>query len=88
MPEISRLSAVHAAHLLQANNVGVQLLHCVAKVVNFQAPRRPQALHTFVDVVGGHTQHRVFVAFGFHVGMGEAKRGSIKMASAFDGEKH
>ena len=48
-----RLAAVLAAHLLQAHDVGVKLLHRKAQVVDFKTPCRPQALHAFVDVVGG-----------------------------------
>ncbi|MDT4858824.1 hypothetical protein FQZ97_933090 [compost metagenome] len=48
--------AVVTAHLLQADDVGVELLHRVGQVVDLQPARRPQALHAFVDVVGGHTQ--------------------------------
>lgn len=57
-------------------------------LIDLQPPRWPEALHAFVDVVSGHPQKRVFVAFGLHHGLGNTKRGSIRMASAFEGEKH
>ena len=55
------LLAVVLAHLLQADDVGIHLFHRQAQVVDFQPAHRSQALHPFVDVVGGHTQNRVVV---------------------------
>ena len=78
--------AVLRLEFLQADDVGIELLHRMADVVDLQAPRRPQALHAFVDVPGGHPQRGVFVALGHHA-PSWAKRGSIRIASALDGEK-
>jgi hypothetical protein len=50
MRKMPLFSAVHAAHLLQANNVGIELLDRMAQIVNFQTPGRPQALDTLVDL--------------------------------------
>ena len=61
MRKVALFAAVHAAHLLQANQVGIQLLHSMPQVVYLQPARGPQALNTFVNVVGGHSQNRVFV---------------------------
>ena len=82
--EVCRLAAMHLAHLLQADDVGIKLLHRMAEVVDFQPAVGAQALHALVDVVGGdpdarHGVRPVPTAAG-------AKRGSIRMASAFDGE--
>ena len=51
MGEVFSLAPVHFADLLQAHNIGVQLLDGMAQVVDLQAARRAQALDTFVDVV-------------------------------------
>jgi hypothetical protein len=51
------------SHFLKAHNVCVQLLNRQAQIVNFQAPRRTQTLHTFVDVVGGDFQESGDVSF-------------------------
>ena len=65
--EIQRLAVVHLAHFLQAHDVGVELLYGMAQVVDFQAPRRPQALHALVDVVGGNPQDaRMLVVMRIH----------------------
>ncbi len=88
MRKIPLFAAVHPAHLLQAHDVGIELLHRMAQVVDLQPPCRPQALHTFVDVVSGHPQDGVFVSLGHAQPTDFKKRGNIKMASALEGEKH
>ena len=70
--KVRGLAAVHFAHFLQADDVGIELLYGQSQVVNFQPARGPQALHTFVNVVGGHTQntllggHQEARGRGFH----------------------
>jgi len=50
--EVTLFNPVHFAYFLQAHNVGVDLLNRMTQIVNFQAAPRPEALHSFVDVVG------------------------------------
>ena len=47
------------AHFLQAHDVGVELLHRMAEVVDFEPARRAQALHALVDVVGRDPQRLI-----------------------------
>jgi hypothetical protein len=54
--EVFSFLAVHFAHLLQAHDVGIQLLNSVPQIVNFQPFARPNALHTLVNVVGGNAK--------------------------------
>ena len=49
--------AVQLAHLLQADHIGVELTDGLLQVVDFEPTHRTHALHTLVDVVGGHAQH-------------------------------
>jgi hypothetical protein len=88
MCEKTFLTAVHPANLLQAHDVGIELLDRVTQIVNFKTPGWAYALNTFVDVVSGHTQNGVFVSLGHDQPMACENRGSIKMASALEGEKH
>ena len=74
--EIFLFTAVELAHLLQADDVGIQLLDRVAQVMDLQPPGRPQTLDAFVDVVSGHPKN----CHGI-------KRGNISIASALEGEK-
>ena len=74
------LAPVHAAHLLQADDVGVHLLHGVHHVVDLQPAARADATHPLVDVPGGDAQEVV----GAHA----ANCGSSRIASALEGEKH
>ncbi len=53
MLETARLLVVKRTHFLQTNDVRIELLYRVAKVVNFKTTRWPKTLHAFVDVVGG-----------------------------------
>ena len=48
--------AVMAAHLLQAHQIGVELLDSVYQVVDFQALGGTQSLNALVDVVSGNAQ--------------------------------
>ena len=57
--EIRRLAPVQSAHLLQADDVGIELLHRQTQVVDLQPTRRAKALHALVDVVRGHPQNIV-----------------------------
>ena len=41
MQKPSGMQTVESAHLLQADDVGIELLHRVAQVVNLQPTRRP-----------------------------------------------
>jgi hypothetical protein len=52
--EIALELAVVAAHLLQTDDVGVELLDGVREVVDLQPAHRAQALYALVDVVGRH----------------------------------
>ena len=54
--EIRLFTTMTLTHLLQANDVCVQLLHGVAQVVDFQPSVRTEPLHTLVDVVGGNSK--------------------------------
>ena len=54
---VQGLGPVQLAHLLQADQVSVQLLHGQAQVMDLQPARRAQALHTLVDVVRGDAQN-------------------------------
>jgi hypothetical protein len=56
MGKMQCFATVHLSHFLQADDVCVKLLNRMAKIVNFQPPRRPNALNAFVDVVGRYTQ--------------------------------
>ena len=93
------LACVEEAHFLQKNQVGVQRFNRQTQVVDLEPLARAKPAHTFVNVVGGHTQRAdagewrllcvVTVKRGVtvHASPGK-KRGSIKTASALLGEKH
>ena len=51
-------AAMDLAHLLQADNVSVELLDRVSQVVDFESPLRPHSLHPLVDVVGDDADQR------------------------------
>ena len=53
--KVTSFFAVHAAHLLQANNISVKLFYRVHHVVNFQPPAGAQAAHTLVNIPGSNT---------------------------------
>ena len=57
MVKVALFAPVQLAHLLQADQVSVQLLHGQAQVMDLQPARRAQALHTLVDVVRGDAQN-------------------------------
>src|SRR4051812_26061257 len=74
--EIALLAPVQLAHFLQAHDIGIEPLDGVPDVVDLQPAHRPYALHSLVDVVGRNPQSRHSM-----------NSGSIRMASALDGEK-
>ncbi len=78
--EVPRLAPMELAHLLQADQIGVELLDRLAEVVNLQAALRPDAPHPFVNVVGRDAKVRLNRAH-------PANFGSNRIASALDGEK-
>ena len=55
--KIRGLAAVQLAYLLQADDVGIELLYGQPQVVDLQPARRAKALNTLVDVVGGNAQN-------------------------------
>jgi len=80
--EVTLFDAVQFAYLLQTDNVCVKLFNRMTQIVNFQAPPRPKALHTLMDVVGGNT-HDIHAESAI-----EAKWLNSRIASELDGEKH
>ena len=56
--EATGAAAMDLAHLLQADNVSVELLDRVSQVVDFESPLRPHALHPLMDVVGDDADQR------------------------------
>ena len=86
MGEIRGLTAMHFAHFLQTHNVGIKLLYRVTQVMDLQAPCRPYALHTLVNVVGCYTDP-CHVTPRAEILACAAKRGICNIASALEGEK-
>jgi len=86
--EMCCFTAVHATHLLQTNDVRIELFHRMTQVMDFKPPGGTQTLHALVDVVTDHPQNRVLMPLGFQGETCCEKRGNIKMASALDAEKH
>ena len=93
------LAPMHASHLLQAHQIGIELLDRMTDVMDLQPFCRAQALHPFVNIPGGHTQDRVIVQrLCVHGGKPVCRmrrrthaciscmRGSIRIASALEGE--
>ena len=79
--EIGLLTPVHPAHFLQAHDVDIQLFDRMPEVMYLQPPPGADPLHPFVDVVGRHPDQ----LHGLTPTV--TKRGSIRIASALDGEK-
>ncbi len=86
--EVAGLLAVHPAHLLQADDVCIELLDRQAQIVDLQPARGAQPLHTLVDVVGRYAQDAGMLGRQFDrcCGHRPTNRGSQSMASALEGE--
>ena len=55
--EVLGFAPIELAHLLQADDVRVELLDRVSQVVNLEPAARPDTLHPLVDVVSGNPQY-------------------------------